>query len=48
MVKKMVKEHSLGLMEKSMLGVGRMERNLVKEDSLTLMEESMSIKVIMG
>jgi len=39
---------SFSLMEKSILGVGRMERNLVKEDSITLMEESMSVKISMG
>ena len=38
---KMVKEHTLGLMETSMLGNSRMGKNMVKEHSLGLMEESM-------
>ena len=41
MVKGMVKEHSLTLMEKSMLEVGRMEKRMVKEQELTQMETSM-------
>ena len=45
---KMVQESSFYLMERSILGVGRMERNLVKEDSITLMEQSMSVKISMG
>ena len=37
----MVKEHILGLMEKSMLGNTRMERKMVKEHTLGQMEESL-------
>ena len=38
---RMVKEHSLSLMEISMLGSPRMGNKMVKEHSLGLMEESM-------
>ena len=41
MVKGMVKELSLGLMEKSMLGNRRMGKLMVKEHTLRLMEVSM-------
>ena len=41
MVKVMVKELSLGLMEKSMLGNGRMGKLMVREHTLGLMEVSM-------
>ena len=37
----MVKEHSLGLMEKSILGSSRMGKNMVKENSLILIEDGM-------
>ena len=37
----MVKEHQLTLMEKSILGNGKMGKNMVKEHSLHLMEQSM-------
>jgi len=37
----MVKEHTLGMMEESMLGNSRMGNIMVKEHTLTLMEESM-------
>ena len=38
----MVEEHTLGLMEESMQGNGRMGNIMVKEHSLGLMEESMN------
>jgi len=38
MGKNMVKEHSLNLMEKSMLGNSRMGKYMVKEHTLGLME----------
>ena len=41
MVNIMVKEHSLHLMEQSMLGNSRMEFQIVEEHTLGLMEESM-------
>jgi len=41
MVKEMVKEHSLFLMEVSMLGNSSMGNQMVKEHTLTLMEVSM-------
>ena len=41
MVKVMVKELSLVLMEKSMLGNGRMGKLMVREHTLGLMEVSM-------
>ena len=37
----MVKEHTLGLMDTSMMGNGMMGRGVVKEHRLTLMEKSM-------
>jgi len=39
--KEMVKEHILGLMEKSILGSSRMGKIMVKEHKLGMMEESM-------
>ncbi len=39
--KEMVKEHSLGLMDKSMLGNSRTVQDMVKEHSLGLMDKSM-------
>jgi len=41
MGKKMVKEHTLGLMEESMKGNGRIMYQMVKEQSLTQMGISM-------
>ena len=40
-VKKVVKEHKLGLMEKNMKENSRMGKNMVKEHKLGLMEKSM-------
>ena len=37
----MVKGHTLGLMDKSMLENGRMRKRMVKEQCLYLMEKSM-------
>jgi len=37
----MVKEHTLGMMEQSMLENTRMENNMVKEHPFSLMETSM-------
>ena len=38
MGKRMVKEHSLYLMERSMSGNGRMDKRMVKEHTLGLLE----------
>jgi len=48
MVKGMVKELSLGLMGKSMLGNGRKDDHMVKELKHYLMEESMLGNTRMG
>ena len=41
MIKGMVKEHTLGLMEESMKGNSRLAKNMVKEHTLYLMGLSM-------
>jgi len=41
MENKMVKVHTLGLMEESMKGNGRMGKGIVKEQKLPLMETNM-------
>ena len=44
----MVKEHSLGLMEKSILGSSRMGNFMVKGHTLGLMDKSMKENLRMG
>ncbi len=44
----MVKEHTLGMMEESMLGNSRMGNKMVKEHTLGMMEESMLGNTRMG
>ena len=51
MEREMVKEHTLSLIEESMLGNGRMGNIMIREHGLSLMEESMlesSKKVDLG